>query len=820
MHVCHELTATIKYCFTYYCWLANMEHNFADLLSDAFSETSLPSFPDEELTFESKHFDETVEAAKTSSSYENLQVSTEEDEFVHTEATGHCKPLTSSLETYDIKVAENDDEEDTGTTKDEEDSTSTRVSVINMDNTTEEQYESSDEDPEWEDSGSEEDEDEEEEEEDEDTGKEQQPGAWSVAVHCGEEFWDDNKEDRNLAEGQPLAPEVSESPQVRNEEQGETESESESDEDVSYFREVPKRGSRMVTQGDWIEEQKKREERLEDSTDSECEGMKIVKDEGKEVNLLTQCFPQEDEGQCDDGDVNTTFDFPQQTMQYLQDLISDDDTKEDVLEKMKDFSGDDHQEAGESFADYPSDFSSCEYTGDKGKNDESKYKLNVLPHKPEENSCLKSGLTEIATVGSAVEMDEKEDQDLDTGWTGTDVDVRIMGLGLATGETDHIEKQEISKHASGNAAVKRWGGEHIGDPTCLDAEDTFTEELEGPNGAGKATISLSDEAVPNFSQHQYNIEAHTNTRRQSESDTYSSSDDEVQVKNSDWKYTDNMCHQYPENNKPAGNAQPHSESTAGFFRGTIFEDLAATNDCNKVKPPAFSTSLDIDASTTGALLFEDLTLNTEDTDKEEILPSEVPTDVHTTLYSPSQGSVDDDFFYTSDPADSRITDLGQFGDDEYEEQRNWDQEQERIKAFYKFYDDSEGDSGKEGRKTKVQFCADPLSQVIHYDTESSDRDSLDSSTDGEEDLSSAETDQELRESEKLRMNSALHSHHTLLSENAADLNSTQVHTRKHKCLDVLKLLLKMGVVILMGLLMFGWATDQLDWLGQVDFFWD
>lgn len=85
---------------------------------------------------------------------------------------------------------------------------------------------------------------------------------------------------------------------------------------------------------------------------------------------------------------------------------------------------------------------------------------------------------------------------------------------------------------------------------------------------------------------------------------------------------------------------------------------------------------------------------------------------------------------------------------------------------------------------------------------------------------------------------------TQLQESVPDLSGAPLCTRKDKvctnltslnihlvhyftsltcplflqCLSVLKLILKMGLVILMGLLMFWLATDQADWLGQVHFF--
>ncbi|XP_036958869.1 midasin isoform X3 [Acanthopagrus latus] len=670
-----------------------MEQTLSDLLTDAFSETTVPSFPDGDLDFENLNFDEDLEEDKVDLSLKDLP--TKEDEALHQEASAQTAVLPS-METKDTYMSKNVDDEPS----DEEDFRGGEFKIP------EEDYTSSDGDSEQEGSASGE-----EEEEEEDTGTGEKPGELLESVHCAAEYYSGNKEDRIFAEGQPLAPEGAEHTQVRNEEQGE----SESDEEESYFERVPERGSEMMTKGDGIEEdeREREEEKEEDSSDSEREGMKIEREE----NVLEQ----EVESPQRDAPTKASPEFPEISDQNLQDLIAEVDSEE-FAEKMKDFSGEEHQEAGESFADYPSDFSSCEYVEDGGKNQDH-------PSVPkQEDTDDEAGEEYLYSIDLEVDAD------------------RFRG------------KTEIVEHT-------------------LTSEDT------------------------------------------SESDSYSSSEeDEVQGKKSDEEPLENVCPRGLGNNNPL----EEDEISDVFARWSTAEDSAA-----------FDINWNLDMSTTDTLLSEE-PLTTEDPDKAETLLSHVtprPGEDEKNTYaavqrgdtiatSPSnQGSLDDGFFFNTELEAFGASELGQLGDDEYEDERNWEQEQERIKAFYEFYDDSDGENGREGRQTRVQFCADPLSQVIRYETDSSDRDSLSSSTDGEEDPSSAETSEELREPDATtQMNPVCDPPDLQLPENVPDLSDTHKITRNHKCLDMLKLTLKMCVVVVTGLLMFWLATDQAGWLSQASFF--
>ncbi|XP_076597595.1 uncharacterized protein LOC143327235 isoform X2 [Chaetodon auriga] len=721
-----------------------MEQTFADLLGDAFSETSVPSFSDGDLDFENLNFAEKHED-KGGISHENL--ATKEAEALHQEASGQ-----TAVETKDLYMAESVDEEQS----DEEDFQGVGVIMSTDKIPEEEDYTSSDGDSEQEGSVFGDD----EEDEEEDMGKGEKPGELLMTVRCGDELCAGNKEDRIFAEGQPLAPEGAKNPQVRNEEQGG----SESDEHVSYFERVPECGSEMMIKGDRCEEdeQERRDEKQEDLSGSEHKDMKIEQEE----NVLAGCFEQDVENPCRDGPARASLEFPEKSVQNLQDISAEVDSEE-YVEELEDFSGEEHQEAGESFADYPSDFSSCEYIEDGGKKQESNHRSTA-----EQDACLERAGTDITWMERAEGANEEGEEYLYSIDLEVDAE-RFRRLDVATGEKGR-GKIELVEQVLGHAAVT------------------------GSDDGGEM----------------------------GESDSYSSSDDEGEVKRSDEELLENMCLQDPENNKQL------EELHGG--RNAVFSRWSTSDSCNRADPADFNIDWNLDVLTTDTLLSEDL-LTAEDTDKEETLPSDVREDVNSylvvqrggtnTTSTSHQGSLDDSFFFNTELEASGNSQLGQLEDDEYEDERNWEQEQERIKAFYEFYDDSDGEYEREGRQIKVQFCADPLSQVIHYETDS-DRESLSSSTDGEDDLSPVETSEvsvwtrtELREpDDATQMKPACDPPNTQPPENVPDFSNTQICTRKDKCLNMLKLTMKMGVVIVMGLLMFWLATDQADWLSQVLFF--
>ncbi|XP_041713999.2 sarcoplasmic reticulum histidine-rich calcium-binding protein isoform X2 [Coregonus clupeaformis] len=167
---------------------------------------------------------------------------------------------------------------------------------------------------------------------------------------------------------------------------------------------------------------------------------------------------------------------------------------------------------------------------------------------------------------------------------------------------------------------------------------------------------------------------------------------------------------------------------------------------------------------------------------------------------------------------SGITESGELAgeeddeEDDEEENRSWEQEKERIKAFHKFYYDEEEEENGEntGRKSRVQFCVDPLPQVIEY-TDSSDVDLVDSSSDGDEDLDSTARLEEQREPERQRMSLPETQESREPQGELQDLSKMpRTHRKRDRCLRVLKLLAKMTLLTAIGLLAFWWTRDQLD----------
>lgn len=732
-----------------------MEQSFTDLLSDAFSETSVPSYPDGDFEFENLSFDERFEDKTIC----REDLPTKEDGALLQEATGQTAVL-SSMENKDVYMAENVHGE-----QDDDEGDFQSIGIIRIGITPEEDNTSSDEDSEQGSSVSGED----EEDEGEDMGAREEAGDLLMSARCGEEFCDGNKEDRLFAERQPLAPEGAENPQLRNEEQGERES----DEEVAYFERVPERGrTQMMMKGDGIEEdeQESGEEKQEDLSDLECKSMKIEQEE----NVLALEFEEEIENPYRDGLAKGSLESPEISAPKLQDLFAEDDS-ERFVEKMRDFSGEEHQEAGESFAEYPSDFSSCEYVEKKEengrKNQESKHQSNTSACSADSGSVVnQNNHQERATawMGRAEAVIEEGEEYLYSKDLEADAD-KFRSLDVATGAKDRGDVEVV---------------EHV--------------------------LGGSDEGVET-----------------DESRAYSSRNDEAQVKGSHEELSGNMhLQELQENEQPA---ETHSGSCA------LFAGWSPSDSHNIADPTDLFRDWDRDVLT-DTLLTEDL-LTTEDTDKAETSLSDVTQrpaeDVNSysvvqredaKVMSPSnQGSVDDSFFFNFELEASH--ELGQLGDDEYEDERCWEQEQERIKAFYEFYDDIDEEDGREERQIKVQFCKDHLSQVIHYETDSddSDRDSLSSSTDREEDLSSAETSEELKEPvESTQMQTACDPPNAEPPETVphlmSDQSNTQICTRKQKCLSMLKAALTMGVVILTGLLMFWLVTDQADWFGHASFF--
>lgn len=532
------------------------------------------------MDFENLNFGE---ENKISFSEESQQ--TKEDDALHQEAT-------SAPQTGDVNMEENDGK---GQSDDEG---FQGVGVTSVDETLEEDYTSSEGDSEREGSVSGDEEGNEEEEEDSSAGEE--PGDLLMSV-C----FSGNKEDRICAEGRPLPPQGAAHTEDSNKEQ--------SDEEVSYFERVPDGGGEMGIKGDGIEDDEKESEeaKQEDSSDSEREGMKIKQEEDEEEE--EHCFARETENpdREDHERENWSLEFPEISVKNLQDLLAEVEGEECAV-KVEEFSGEEHQEAGESFADYPSDFSSCEYVEEKCQLRESSSAAN------------RDG------DGRSEDVDEEEEEYL---------------------YSRNLEDVECLRDLNGTNESKDRG------------------MLEPPEGEAES----DDEVV-------------------SESESCSSSDYKDEVKRSDEDlniYTKNLGRQED---------RQHKESELQSGNRAEFSIRSAPADLDINWNP--------NVSTISTLQIEEL-WTTEDTDKEETLLSGV-THPAEDLYSSIQregakttisskyGSLDDSFFFDTGVESFEVTELSQQADDEYEDERNWDQEKERIKAFYKFYDDGDNTEGGEG----------------------------------------------------------------------------------------------------------------------------
>lgn len=308
------------------------------------SEASGPCFHDADLDFENVYFEEDTNTIF----HENIP--TKEKENLHQEAPTFCCSDT-------VNMAENVEEEPA------DEAAFQGELVVNMGKSQQECYTGSWGDAAWE-GGDEEDE-----------GEEMKSGKQLLLAYIGDKYQGSSKGDGVPVERRPPAPEVDGNTPVRNEEQGGTESD-----EISYFQRVPEHGSKTEKSeddqqeideaktdseseaGKSEEEEEEEEEQDEDDYDGdeykEEEEEKEEEKEEEEDNDLAVCFEQEVKNPHWDDPTGDILDSLELRVQYLHHLMVND---EEPVQKMEDFSGEDHQEAGESFAEYPSDFSSCEY---------------------------------------------------------------------------------------------------------------------------------------------------------------------------------------------------------------------------------------------------------------------------------------------------------------------------------------------------------------------------------------------------------------------------------------------------------------------------
>ncbi|XP_029362500.1 FK506-binding protein 5 isoform X2 [Echeneis naucrates] len=630
------------------------------------------------------------EEEKEGNPHENLPTNKDHEATAEATALSSKEPKELYMaENVELEQLDNSDDDD----DEEEDFQGIGVSVMNTCTAPGEDYTSPDGE------GSVSREDGEDEESDVSAGKQ---GDLLGSVFCYKKVYCGNKEDRIFAKGQPSSLVDAEKLQVRNEDRGE----SESDQEASYFGRIPERGDEMMVKGDGVERDEKGREEDKQEDSSDCAGMKVEQEE----DVLALCVELEVEHPYRGEPATATLDFPEILVQNLQ-LLIDEVDMEEYGEKMKDFSGEEHQEAGESFADYPSDFSSCEYVDNEAKNQESKTQPNAMPHTSKSSSITKQ---EIFPDGEVTDQarDEDTSEEGDEYLYSGDLEMNaewFSSFDVAAGEQDRRKCEYVWSDAV----------------------------VRGCDDEGEM----------------------------SQDDSYSSSDDDFH-----WTFA----------------------TVLDKLNEQDFDDHHISND--RAHPSHPNKGFVFDVSKIASIVSEDL-LTPEDTDTAELPVSDVSQhpaedmdnvsvvqrDDSKTTSPLFQGSLDDNFFFNTELEASEAAELGQLlshPDDELELKKREEERKERIEAFDKFYNDSDGVNEREARQIKVQFGTDPVSEVFNFEPDCERKDP-----------SSAETPKEL-----------------------PDWN------QKTPCLDLLKLMLKMGLVTVMGLLMFWMGSGQPDWLSLESFF--
>ncbi|XP_023994576.2 uncharacterized protein si:dkey-183p4.10 [Salvelinus sp. IW2-2015] len=545
--------------------------------------------------------------------------------------------------------------------------------------------------------------------EEEDTGIKNlgSSGGWSVVVHYDEESWDGALQDieKIVTTGQPFAEQESENREVRNAEQGAYENSG-----VRCFVGVTEDVTMEITAGIREEEERQTaEENQEESSDSDPEVLtsSITKNQRKEGNKVANLLSQqtvtqeneEEEEQDEDGAPEVVYDCPDPAA-----LMANTFVEHPLQKKIKEFKWDDHQEADERFTDYPSVCSPCKYKKDGGK--------LSSPLEGIWNTEENVDVTEEVTA--AISPRGEGEQDCAMFNTNIDTSTR-KSIGY------HLEPQSDSNGSSGSSSEdeeeqQKYNEEHPAQPRYqgLPRRDRGSEDppLQVQWGGGEeesskqsvaADLHLSETIsdVPTFT-------LHSEARRCRAAITIS-------------RGTGNMSSSDSEESFPGALWTPEAEQR---------EDKRETWLWGEAGP--------------GVL--EEEHLCKVQLELAGRLKSHIHTDISwdTGENNVERGGLIQDYQYDA----SGITESGELADEEDDEEDDgsWEQEKERIKAFYKFYndDEEEGENAKgtecdfSVRKPRVQFCMDPLPQVIEYTDSSSDVDLVDNLSDGDEDLDSTE----------------------------------------------------------------------------------
>lgn len=423
----------------------------------------------------------------------------------------------------------------------------------------------------------------EEEDEEEDEGNVEDPGELLMIACCDNPCCDENEGDRIFAEGQPLGAADSENPHIRNKERGDSETQGE----VFHFERVPEHSGETLVKGDEIDENEQVQE-----------GEEQVSLSAGEFEGLAGCLEEKIHGACKEGMQQASLESPDVPLQDVRGLKADRE-KEEHFEKMKDFSGEEHQEAGESFADYPSDFSSCEDMEEEETNQERKQKRNG-----QQDACLEDPATDETLMRQAEDSDEAGDECLLNKRFDAEKR-RSRDGGAATGRDGIGEtgRSDSNRPGDGEALVKNCEGRL--QSTCpRDPNQELLEEFQGESRAEFA--DNSDEAPSSLN----------------------------------WNLVTSTC------------------------ETLLSDDLFAAVEAEEEEA-----------------LPSDGTQRTADDDAYSVLQRSGARSTNMSNLGPLDGS----FSWNTELEASGVS--GDFEDTSY-----WDQEQERIESFYRFYDGSDGEN--------------------------------------------------------------------------------------------------------------------------------
>ncbi|XP_010873336.2 histone acetyltransferase KAT6B-like isoform X2 [Esox lucius] len=815
-----------------------MEQNIADLLTDAFSDTSLLSFPEGDLDFEPLNFEEDKQAL----SHGRLPVLTEEEENLDEDEEKENKepscenenvPGHISQQTYvrlteeftqHIKEQEEEEEEEKEDEEGEEDEGEEEEDEEEEDEEGEEEEGEEEEEEEEEDeemvadepgspteavhdhfstetcdiSMTDEDEDNEEEseeEEEEEMNSEEDPGienpnGWSVVGHYNEDGCESGEEhiENVVAIGRPLAEKNVENHATENEDHEACENS-----DVRCFEGVTEDVTMVTT------ERQPAEDHNDLSSDSDLEVIRSpTKDNpGEEGCNVDLHVPQEtEEEEQDEGDRSQEVFHGVTDPAALAELLDED--------KMKDFLGDDHQGAGESFFDYPSDFPPCDYDKDGGEKQSQPRSVMPGPPEPKVERNIHSERTKTEEQGKHVERHRCEKEDADEEKHEEEA-VAAMPLGVK-GDQDFAHCA-ICKSDT-NSSMARISAGHLKPGSSSESYSNNSSDTTSDSSSDSTSDSSSEEKVePNEinERHSLGPQHHFQDHREAEEDSSKQRVAKLHPPEIISKVPALTCHNEAEpsctslnTSKGAGNISSSDSEESWMLDAEQREDKQ-------------ETWLGIEAESgvsVHSYLLEQLEVAGG-------LESHVSPDISLDTREENHCVVLDNKHEASATTDSGEEEFADEEEDDEEDERNWEQEKLRIDAFYKFYDDSEGSGGvatgtgsvSSERKTRVQFCMDPLPQVIQY----TDSD-MDISTDGEMDLDSKARLEGQSVPGSLRRSSPVGQETQEAKAEQQDQRlMAQTHRKRDRCLTVLKIICTMTVVILMGLAMFWWTTDQLDW---------